>query len=232
MGRKNPRGYFITGTDTGVGKTVASVMMLRALKSRGRRVCGMKPVASGCIHVDGRLVSDDAMQLIENSSIRPDYALVNPVALLAPCSPNIAAEIEGVDIDPERILLAYSELAGHADTIVVEGVGGWLSPVFGMTGMELLVNRLHLSVILVVGVRLGCINHALLTAAAIRSSGFNIAGWIANHVDPDFIYSEHSVSCLRAALECKLIGEIPYRMARHEWIDMGTSLDISCLDGA
>jgi len=225
VSKAEPQGYFITGTDTGSGKTVASVMLLQALKKNGRKVCGMKPVASGCLKMNDSLVSDDAVQLMKHSSIRPAYELVNPVALQTPCSPNIAAELEGLPVDIEKIVLAYKEISRQADIIVVEGVGGWFTPVFGTSGMEVLVTRLQLSVILVVGLRLGCINHALLTAAAIRSCGINLVGWIANHVDPDFLYSEQTVSCLSDTLNCRLLGEIPFKALPNE-----LSCAISCLD--
>jgi len=230
VNKKEPQGYFITGTDTGSGKTVASVMLLQALGKTGRKVCGMKPVASGCLVVNGRLVSDDAMQLIEHSSIRPAYELVNPVALQPPCSPNIAAELEGISVDLGKIELAYQAIGEHADIIVVEGIGGWFTPVFGTMGMEVLVTRLRLSVILVVGLRLGCINHALLTAAAIRNRGINIVGWVANHVDPDFVYSEQTVSCLRDTLNCRLIGEIPFASFLNELSSFSSCLDINRLE--
>lgn len=230
MSKVEPQGYFITGTDTGSGKTVASMILLQALKNNGRKVCGMKPVASGCLKMDGSLVSEDAMQLIKHSSIRPAYELVNPVALQSPCSPNIAAELEGLPVDFEKIVLAYQEISKQADIIVVEGVGGWFTPVFGTRGMEELVTRLQLSVILVVGLRLGCINHALLTAAAIRSGGINIIGWIANHVEPDFLYSEQTVSCLSDALNCRLLGEIPYAVLLNELSCVTSCLDITRLE--
>ena len=232
MSKVKPQGYFITGTDTGSGKTIASVFLLQALKNNGRKVCGMKPVASGCLTMNDRLVSDDAVQLMKHSSIHPAYDLVNPVALQTPCSPNIAAELEGLPVDIEKIVLAYKEISGQADIIVVEGVGGWLTPVFGKTGMEALVTRLQLSVILVVGLRLGCINHALLTAVAIRSRGINIVGWIANHVDPDFHYGEQSVSCLRDTLDCILLGEIPFTGALNELSCATSCLDIMRLERA
>ena len=225
MSKVEPQGYFITGTNTGSGKTVASVVLLQALKNNGRKVCGMKPVASGCMTMNDRLVSEDALQLMKHSSISPEYELVNPIALQAPCSPNIAAELEGLPVDIEKMVLAYKEISKVADIIVVEGVGGWFTPVFGTTGMEALVTRLQLSVILVVGLRLGCINHALLTAFAIRSRGINIVGWIANHVDEGFLYGEQTVSCLSDTLNCSLLGEIPFTGSLNE-----LSWATSCLD--
>lgn len=220
----NARTYFITGTDTGAGKTVASVMLLRAFRNAGHVVYGMKPVASGCVRSSAGLVSDDALQLIADSSVRLPYAQVNPVALEAACSPNIAALFENRHIDPDGLEQSCRKLMELGETLIIEGIGGWRTPVFGLAGMEVLVRRLHLPVILVVGLRLGCINHALLTLETLRNDEVELAGWIVSHTDPDYISGEQTVSCLREAFGCDPLGQIPYlqsgRDIGHDWLNL------------
>ena len=178
------RGLFVTGTDTGVGKTTITLGLMQALQARGQTVTAMKPVASGCISTPSGLISDDARQLQGRSSVDVRYDRVNPYAFEPPIAPHLAAEAVGVRIDIEVIEQAWRCLAAESDQVLVEGVGGWLVPISQRKTMADVALALGLPVIMVVGVTLGCINHALLTAAAVQSAGLRLAGWIANRVDP------------------------------------------------
>lgn len=204
------RGVFITGTDTGCGKTRASLLLMAALKRTGRVVAGMKPVASGSARIDGRLVNDDAAQIRAACSRELPYEQVNPCALAEPVSPNFAAARAGRRVCLEPVLAAYAALARDADTIVVEGVGGWRVPLSDQLAVPDLVAALALPVILVVGLRLGCINHAQLTAMAVAADGADLCGWIANRVDPDYDTANETVDYLAGAIDVPLLGQIPF----------------------
>jgi len=204
------RGVFVTGTDTGIGKTFASCALLHAFRAAGERAMGMKPVASGCRATGHGLRSDDAEALIAASDPQPEYALCNPVALAEPIAPHIAARLAGVEITLPPLMSAYARLATQADRIVVEGVGGWSVP-FSETSMQAdLVRAVELPVILVVGLRLGCINHALLSARAIVDHGCVLAGWIANRIDPAMAMADENLATLRARIDRPLLGVIDY----------------------
>jgi|SRR5581483_886796 len=174
------RGWFITGTDTGVGKTYVAQALLTGLRRAGRSAVGMKPVASGCRMSPAGLRSDDAEGLIAASAVACDYADVNPYALAQPIAPHLAARAMGIQIDIDQIQARFERLRAAADWVVVEGVGGWRVPIDAARTMADVAVALRLPVILVVGLRLGCINHALLTAAGIKADGVRLAGWIAN----------------------------------------------------
>lgn len=202
-------GWFVTGTDTGVGKTRIAVSLLRGLNAGGRRAVGMKPAATGGIVHAGHLVNDDALALRAASSGPPPYALVNPYVYPDPVSPHLAAAAAGDTIVFGRIMDAFHELCASAPYLVVEGAGGWLVPLNGQQTMEDLARLMHLPVVLVVGMRLGCINHALLSHRAIRGAGVPFAGWVANHVDPVWRDAASSLSTLTAALGPPL-AVVPY----------------------
>jgi dethiobiotin synthetase len=205
------KAYFVTGTDTGVGKTISSIALIHAFQDSGMTACGIKPVASGgrIDPVQG-LVSDDALLLMENSTTLRPYNDINPICLKSPCSPNIAAELEGIQPNPEKVSDALISMREHVDCIIVEGVGGWRTPCFGSSGLVDVVSSLNLPVILVVGVRLGCINHALLTAEAIIRDGLHLCGWIANEVDPKYNFTSHTIEFLQEEFKIPLLGKIPY----------------------
>ncbi|MGH8263964.1 MAG: dethiobiotin synthase [Steroidobacteraceae bacterium] len=211
MTRAWPRGFFVTGTDTGVGKTHVSVALMQALARNGARVVGMKPVASGCELQDGRLVNEDALLLWRAGNVDVQYADVNPYAFAPAIAPHAAAAAAGVAIDLELLRLRFDALAARADCVVVEGAGGWRVPLGPGFGMADLAARLELPVLLVVGMRLGCLNHALLTVESIATCGLRLAGWIANDPGPPMEAREASVLALRERLPAPCIADLAWR---------------------
>ena len=201
---------FITGTDTGIGKTFVSVALLHALRGTGLRAVGMKPVASGCVATAEGLRNEDALALQSASSGSPDYADVNPLAYAAAVSPHLAAAAEGRRVDLAPVQAAYARLAARADVVVVEGVGGWLAPLSDTLVAGDLARVLGLPVILVVGLRLGCLNHALLSARAIAADGCTLLGWIGNRIDPAMLESERNLDTLRTRLPAPCLGVIAH----------------------
>ena len=201
-------GYFITGTDTGVGKTHVSVGLLQQLARHGQQVAGMKPVASGCQSTPEGLRNDDALRLQAASSRLFDYRRINPYAFEAPVAPHLAAQRTGARIETTVIQTAFQRLTSEVDTVIVEGVGGWLVPISDSATMADLAVLLELPVILVVAIRLGCLNHALLTVAAIQSSGLPLAGWVANRIDPDCLFANENVDSLKKAIAAPLLADI------------------------
>ena len=204
-------GCFVTGTDTGVGKTLVSAGLLHALARHRRRVVGMKPVAAGLVPWGDDWASEDAIALRSASTLAVPPALDSPVLLPDPLSPHIAAARAGVQIDIAAIVASYQTLAAQADAVVVEGAGGFHVPLTDtLTGADL-AQALALPVVLVVGLRLGCLNHALLTAEAIRTRGLTLAGWVANRVDPDMEAVEDNIAYLRARLGAPLLADVPHQ---------------------
>lgn len=201
---------YVTGTDTGIGKTFASCAMLHALRRRGLLAVGMKPVASGCERIDGEWRNADALALIEAADPRANYADVNPFALEHPLAPELAARDAGIDIALPAILEAHARLVGRADALVIEGVGGWAAPLSASLMQSDLVRALRLPVVLVVGLRLGCLNHALLSARAVAGDGAHLAGWIASHVDPAMERVEDNLAMLRERLPAPCWGVLPH----------------------
>jgi len=193
-------GLFVTGTDTGVGKTHVAVALIRGLVRDGKRVAAMKPVAAGAVREPEGLRNDDALQLAAAANVAAPYERVNPYCLAEPVSPHIAAEAAGIEIDPAVIRREFDQLAALADCIVVEGAGGWLAPIGGARTMEAVALALDLPIVLVVGLRLGCLNHALLTARAVRASGLELAHWVANTIEPQFERAAENVARLSAVL--------------------------------
>jgi dethiobiotin synthetase len=204
-----PAGYFITGTDTGIGKTVITLGLMRMLQDRGRRVAAMKPVASGCERTPQGLRNADALQLQKQASMPLDYAQVNPYAFEPPIAPHIAAGQAGVRIDLDIIRQGVRQLAGCSDVVCVEGVGGWLVPLNDRETVADLAAGLGLGVVLVVGMRLGCLNHALLTARAIEASGASLAGWIANGMPPVPDNLEDNINAIKSRITAPLLGVVP-----------------------
>lgn len=204
------KGYFITGTDTGIGKTLVAQGLLQIFADQGLRVAGMKPVASGCTHTADGLRNADALALHAASSMRLEYAQVNPYAFAPAVAPHIAAAEAGVTIEPDVILRHFRRIREQADTVIVEGVGGWQVPLADNLMLPDLAVKLDLPVILVVGLRLGCLNHALLTASAIKDSGLVLAGWVANSLSNDFDYQQQNITTLQQHIRAPLLGVIPH----------------------
>lgn len=200
--------YFVTGTDTGVGKTLVCCALLHAFAARGKRVAGFKPVAAGC---GGDEHNEDAVALRAASSMQLTYGQVNPYCFRRAIAPHLAARHSGVRIELSRILASYRELAGQADEVIAEGAGGFLVPLNDkQTGADL-AQQLGLPVILVVGMRLGCLNHALLTTAAIAASGLKLAAWVANAPDAETPALQENIGALRERLPAPLLGVIGHQ---------------------
>ena len=203
--------FYITGTDTGIGKTVVSTALLHALRAQGFPAIGMKPVASGCTQTAQGWRNEDAQALWQASEPQPAYADLNPYALPQPLAPEIAAREAGVQVELADIVAAFRRLQASAAAIVVEGVGGWDAPLASTLYQADVVRALRLPVVMVVGLRLGCLNHALLTAEAIGARGLTLAGWVANRVDPDMEAVEDNIAYLRARLNAPLLADVPYQ---------------------
>ena len=201
---------FVTGTDTGVGKTVVSAALLHAFRAHGRRAVGMKPVASGCERAPEGWRNEDALALQAASDPWPPYDDVNPYALPAPLAPEIAARDAGVDVQLGVLVSAFERLHPLADMVLVEGVGGWAAPLTATLDQRHLVQELRLPVVLVVGMRLGCINHARLSARAIQEDGARLVGWIANEVDPVMARRDENFALLSARMPVPCWGRLPH----------------------
>lgn len=203
--------YFVTGTDTGVGKTTVSCLMLRAHAAQGSKVVGMKPVASGCERVGGMLLSGDVALLQAASTVQAPLGAINPYAFEPPLAPHIAAAQAGTEIQLPAILDAFRSLQSMADVVIVEGVGGFRVPLNAQQDTADLAVALDLPVILVVGMRLGCINHALLTAEAIRHRGLRLAGWVANRIEPGMVAFDENLTVLDALLVAPCLAVVDYQ---------------------
>ena len=203
-------GYFVVGTDTGIGKTHAACALLHALARRHPRVCGMKPIAAGGVRTADGFSNEDSIAHRAASTVRVPPELDNPILLPEPLSPHIAAAHAGTPISIDTVLQAVAQLRSRTDALVVEGAGGFLVPLSDtLTGADLAV-ALGLPLVLVVGMRLGCLNHALLTAEAIRARGLVLAGWIANRVDPGFLCPDENLDYLRTRLGAPLWADLPF----------------------
>jgi len=210
QGRPLIRGLFITGTDTGCGKTEVTLGLMQALQRRGETVLGMKPVASGAAPTPDGARNGDALRLQAQGSRPLPYAWVNPFVYVPPIAPHLAAESAARPIDLDAIEAGVERLSELADWVLVEGVGGWYVPLDGNHTVGDLVCRLGLPVILVVGLRLGCINHALLSEACIRNSGARLLGWVANQVEAEIPALEGNLRTLRERLSVPCLGTIPW----------------------
>lgn len=204
-------GCFIAGTDTGVGKTRVSVALCRAFAAQGLRVAAMKPVASGADRIgDTALRNADAMALLSAANVTVPYELANPYCFEPAVSPHLAARDAGMVIEPHRIAACYEQIAARADVVLVEGAGGWLAPIGAAGTMADIATALALPVVLVVGLRLGCLNHAALTVQAVRASQAHLAGWIANAIDPLFQRSADNVGSLEKIFGTRAFGVLPF----------------------
>jgi dethiobiotin synthetase len=200
--------WFVTGTDTGIGKTRVACALVRHLVAKGHRVAAMKPVASGCDRTPAGLRNEDAVLLAREMNVDLAYEQVNPYAFEPAIAPHIAADAAGVEVDPGRI----ASIAGRidADHLVIEGVGGWCVPLGRAMMLADLVDELDARVLLVVGMRLGCISHALLTCAQIERDGLDLVGWLVNRVDPNMIQYGNNLKTLRKHIRAPLLAELAW----------------------
>jgi dethiobiotin synthetase len=217
--------YFVTGTDTGVGKTLVSCALLHAFAAQGKRVVGFKPVAAGCDDDDH---NDDAKQLRAASTVRATYGQINPYCFPHPIAPHLSARHAGSRIDFSRIFASFDELAGQSDEVIVEGVGGFCVPLNEKQDSVDLVKQFDIPVILVVGMRLGCLNHALLTMRAIAEAQIECAGWVANVLDADMPALQENIDTLRERIQAPLLGVIPFQ-SQPDALAASAHLDISTL---
>lgn len=202
--------YFVTGTDTGSGKTTIASALIRHFVNQGLQTVGMKPIASGCDFVDGQAINEDVTALVRASNVNAPKAIVNPYRFMPAIAPHIAASQAGVNIDTQVILDAYHQLSRMADVVIVEGAGGFLVPINADQTLADLAIQLDIPIILVVGMRLGCINHALLTVEAVKSRGLTLAGWVANQVDPHMAEFEANLQTLQQRIEIPCLGVVGY----------------------
>ncbi len=197
---------FIAGTDTGVGKTRMATALCLAFAAAGRRVTAMKPVASGCTRTSDGMRNDDASALQAAMNVRADYAEINPYAFEPAIAPHIAAQEAGRSIDFDRLDHCYDRLVLRSDVTIVEGSGGWLCPLDEHRTFADLAVRWQLDVVLVVGLRLGCLNHTLLTVESILRRGLRLKGWIANSIDPLFERRDANIDALRTRIAAPCLG--------------------------
>ena len=220
-----PQSYFVTGTDTGIGKTIVSCALLSAYSARDNVVIGMKPVVTG--RVCGEWA--DVKAIVAASSVVAPREWVNPYAFIPPISPHLAAKEAGIEIDIEVIRQACSNLQKISDVVVVEGVGGIMVPLNDRNDVADMAYALDLPVILVVGMRLGCLNHALITAKIIQASGLKLAGWVANQIDPQMNSFDENLHTLKERLNCPLLGVLPFER-NVSTKNFSTLLDITKLE--
>ena len=202
-------GYFITGTDTGIGKTIVSSLLIQHFIAHGEKVIGMKPIASGAQFFDGQLQNEDARALLKASNVTAGYELINPYCFAPAIAPHIAASKSKTKISLAHILDCYAQLSTRAERIIIEGVGGWRVPIDDQNDIADLALALNLPVILVVGMRLGCLNHAVLSSEAILASGCNLIGWVANDVDPKMPAYEENFATLTSKIPQPCLAVIP-----------------------
>jgi dethiobiotin synthetase len=201
------KSYFVIGTDTNVGKTYVASALIRQFVEAGFKTIGMKPIASGCeVNEQGELVNEDVVALSEASNVHAPLDLVNPYRFAPAIAPHIAAEQAGVQIQSDVIVQIYHQLTTLAEVLIVEGAGGFLVPINSQETLADLAVKLNLPIILVVGVRLGCINHALLTVEAIKARGLTLAGWVANQVDSEMSVFDENLVSLQQRIKTPCIG--------------------------
>ncbi len=210
-----PRYFFVTGTDTSVGKTTVTVRLMQQLVAQGLTVIGMKPVASGCEWVDGRWQNDDVLQLTAASNVSAPAELINPYCFEPAIAPHIAAAQAGVEIDFNVIRAAYEQLTTMADVVIVEGAGGLLVPLNATQTIADLIQALSLPALVVVGMRLGCINHALLTAQVLKQRNIDFCGWVANSIDPQMSVPQENLQSLITGLQQPPVLQVPFQESLH-----------------
>jgi len=221
-------GFFITGTDTGVGKTELALALTKYFANSGKRVAAYKPVAAGAERVDGILQNEDAQGLRQAASIEQSYAETNPCCFAAAVAPHIAAQESGQPIDMQDLVQGYKKLAARSDIQIVEGAGGWCVPLNATQDMSHLAKALDLPVILVIGLRLGCINHALLSVQAIKACGLRLAGFVLNSLQTDMPREKNNILALTERIEAPCIAVVPWQQKTksqlmYEYLDMSVT---------
>ncbi len=204
------KGVFIIGTDTGIGKTWFTLALMEALKKYQNQVAGMKPIASGAQLNNGKLMNGDARLIMQHCSEPTDYELINPIVFELPVSPHIAARQINQKIKMEQIISCYKKLAINNEKIIVEGVGGWRVPLSDKLSIVDLVRSLDLPVILVVGLKLGCISHALLTAEAIEADGIRLIGWVSSRCEKGYLCANETIETLMHDMPCPYLADLPH----------------------
>ena len=220
--------WFITGTDTEIGKTLIASALLHALGQAGIKAAGMKPITAGAVLRNGVLRNEDADQLAQAAGVALSPALATPYLLRTAAAPHVAARLEDIAIDVRHVQQCFNRIVARAEAVVVEGVGGFRVPLSAEVDTADMAQQLGLPVILVVGLRLGCINHALLTAEAIAARGLTLAGWVCNVVDPDMPHAQASVDALIERLPAPLLGAVP-RLPLPEAAHAARHIDFSLL---
>jgi len=205
------KGFFVTGTDTEVGKTWVSASLIAWLRQQQVPIVGVKPISAGCEWLDGQWCNEDALLLQAAAEHQLSYAEVNPVALVPPIAPHIAARDAGVVLSAQALAAHCQQLAKDHPRLLVEGAGGWAVPLNEQDTYAQVAERLQLPVILVVGLRLGCLNHALLTAQAIEQQGLTLAGWVANHLSAEMPYVDDNIATLSGRIAAPCLAQIPYQ---------------------
>ena len=237
----NSKAWFVTGTDTGVGKTLISSALVHAFAAQGMRSVGMKPVAAGCEWRDGELHNDDVAMLRAASNLPLARERINPYAFIPPVAPHIASQQANTPIALDILLQSFHGLQAEAERVIVEGVGGFCVPLGDTLDTADLAVALGLPVILVVGLRLGCLNHALLTQEAILSRGLRLQGWVGNHIDPDMAMPQENIAALQQRLQAPCLGIVPWQAGANsdlspshqpDFREVGSLLDLALLTDA
>lgn len=211
---------FITGTDTDIGKTYISIGLLNGLNKQGYNTLGLKPVASGCELIDGQFYNDDALALQKASSLKLEYDQINPFRLESPIAPHIAAKHCDVELSKELVTQKLNDaFLNPADIFIIEGAGGWAVPLNDNELMSDMVLSIDAKVILVIGIKLGCLNHAILTAEFIKNSGVSLVGWIANIINPDMIELDENILALKQWVKSSCLGVVPFKEKPEDHID-------------
>jgi dethiobiotin synthetase len=220
MSRASQKRIFITGTDTDAGKTVATCALIRQLQQAKQSVMAVKPVAAGCELIDGQLKNTDALQMQQHLHQPTDYSKINPIALEAAIAPHIAAQEQAQPLTVEQLSQKCQLEQFDSDFVLVEGAGGWLVPLNSEQSYADFVVAENLDVVLVVGMRLGCINHALLTLESIQSHGLKLVGWIANSVEPEMDRYQQNIGFLKSTIDAPMLAEIPYINASENHVSL------------
>ncbi|AZL16079.1 dethiobiotin synthase [Rickettsiales endosymbiont of Stachyamoeba lipophora] len=213
--------FFITGTDTNIGKTYISIGLIKKFQQSGFRTLGLKPIASGGKIIDGKIYNEDALCLQKHSSKNLDYDLINPFCFLPPISPNIAAERVKLKLTVEDIYQKiYPTINGNYEVYIVEGVGGWKVPLNDQETLADLVYKLNIPIILVIGIRLGCINHSILTYESILNKNLMLKGWVANCLGPTNLENDANIETLKQYIKAPCLGVVGLNQQPEEMLDI------------